>query len=247
METIYQVFFSDSPKMGKLNTVIGEIANVDVPVLIKGESGTGKEILAQAIHLRSQRQDKPLIKVNCAAIPKALLESELFGFDKGAFTGAHLKKPGKFELANGGTIILNDIGEIDISIQAKLLQVLQDGEFSRLGGEGDIRVDTRVITTTKDDLEKSISEAGSGKTSSSASMSSASPPLPCGREGSKFFPSPAFSTTPTGRNTASPPSRFPPRRCNISRNTTGPEMSGNWRISSKGSSSSGKKRSSRGP
>ena len=158
MDTIYQVFFSDSPKMEKLNTVIGEIANVDVPVLIKGESGTGKEILAQAIHLRSQRQDKPLIKVNCAAIPRTLLESELFGFDKGAFTGAHLKKPGKFELANGGTIILNDIGEIDISIQAKLLQVLQDGEFSRLGGEGDIRVDTRVITTTKDDLEKSISE-----------------------------------------------------------------------------------------
>ena len=137
METIHQVFFSASPKMEKLNAVIGEIANVDVPVLIKGESGTGKEILAQAIHLRSQRQDKPLIKVNCAAIPKTLLESELFGFDKGAFTGAHLKKPGKFELANGGTIILNNIEEIDhISIQAKLLQVLQDGEFSRLGGGG---------------------------------------------------------------------------------------------------------------
>jgi len=158
MKTIYQIFFSDSPKMEKLNTVIGEIANVDVPVLIKGESGTGKEILAQAIHLRSRRQDKPLIKVNCAAIPKTLLESELFGFDRGAFTGANLKKPGKFELANGGTVILNDIGEIDVSIQAKLLQVLQDGEFSRLGGEGDIKVDTRVITTTKDDLEKSISQ-----------------------------------------------------------------------------------------
>jgi two-component system response regulator AtoC len=159
METIYQVFFSNSPRMEKLNTVIGEIANVDVPVLIKGESGTGKEILAQAIHQRSRRKDKPLIKVNCAAIPRTLLESELFGFDKGAFTGAHLKKPGKFELANGGTIILNDIGEIDISIQAKLLQVLQDGEFSRLGGDGDITVDTRVITTSKDDLENSIAES----------------------------------------------------------------------------------------
>jgi len=158
METIYQVFFSGSPKMEKLNAVIGEIADVDVPILIKGESGTGKEILAQAIHLRSKRQDKPLIKVNCAAIPQTLLESELFGFDKGAFTGANLKKPGKFELANGGTIILNDIGEIDISIQAKLLQVLQDGEFCRLGGEGDITVDARVITTTRDDLGRSISE-----------------------------------------------------------------------------------------
>jgi two-component system response regulator AtoC len=144
--------------MEKLSAIIGEIARVDVPVLIKGESGTGKEIVANAIHLRSHRQDKPLIKVNCAAIPKSLLESELFGFDKGAFTGAHLKKPGKFELANGGTVILNDIGEIDISIQAKLIQVLQNGEFSRLGGGGDIMVDTRVITTTKDDLERSIGE-----------------------------------------------------------------------------------------
>ena len=156
METIHHVFFSHSPKMEKLSTVIGEIAGVDVPVLIKGESGTGKELVAGAIHARSPRQDKPMIKVNCAAIPKSLLESELFGFDKGAFTGAHLKKPGKFELANGGTIVLNDIGEIDISIQAKLLQVLQDGEFSRLGGNGGILVDTRVITTTRDDLERSI-------------------------------------------------------------------------------------------
>src|SRR5512137_394833 len=158
MESIHQVFFSQSPRMKKLSGIIGEIASVDLPVLIKGESGSGKEIVANEIHLRSQRQDKPLIKVNCAAIPKTLLESELFGFDKGAFTGAHLKKPGKFELANGGTIILNDIGEIDISIQAKLLQVLQDGEFSRLGGEGDITVDTRIITPTTDDLLKSISE-----------------------------------------------------------------------------------------
>jgi two-component system response regulator AtoC len=158
MENVHEVFFSHSPKMEKLSSVIGEIAGVDVPVLIKGESGTGKEIVANAIHMRSRRQGKPLIKVNCAAIPNSLLESELFGFDKGAFTGAHLKKPGKFELANGGTVILNDIGEIDISIQAKLLQVLQDGEFSRLGGEGDIVVDTRVITTTKDDLERSIGE-----------------------------------------------------------------------------------------
>jgi transcriptional regulator with PAS, ATPase and Fis domain len=144
--------------MEKLSALIGEIAGVDVPVLIKGESGTGKEIVANSIHQRSRRQDKPLIKVNCAAIPRTLLESELFGFDKGAFTGAHLRKPGKFELANGGTIILNDIGEIDISIQAKLLQVLQDGEFSRLGGDGSVVVDTRVVTTTRDDLERSIGE-----------------------------------------------------------------------------------------
>jgi two-component system response regulator AtoC len=158
MEPIQRVFFAHSPKMEKLDIIVSDVAGVDVPVLIKGESGTGKEVVAQTIHQRSPRRGKPLIKVNCAAIPQTLLESELFGFDKGAFTGAHLRKPGKFELANGGTIILNDIGEIDVSIQAKLLQVLQDGEFSRLGGDGDVAVNTRVITTTQGDLEKSIAQ-----------------------------------------------------------------------------------------
>jgi len=156
MKDIYHIFFSDSLKMNKIKMIIDEIAKTDIAVLIKGETGTGKELAAQAVHLNSHRRGKPLIKVNCAVIPKNLLESELFGFEKGAFTGAHLKKPGKFELANGGTILLNDIGETDISIQAKLLQVLQDGEFCRLGGESDIRVNTRVITTTKDHLERSI-------------------------------------------------------------------------------------------
>ena len=158
METIYQVFFSHNTRMEKVKKVIEEIANLDIPIFIKGESGTGKELVAQSIHFMSNRRRKPLIKVNCAAIPKTLLESELFGFDKGAFTGANLKKPGKFELANGGTMILNDIGEIDISIQAKLLQVLQDGEFSRLGGDGNIQVDTRIVTTTKNDLEQAITQ-----------------------------------------------------------------------------------------
>jgi len=134
------------------------VAKTDITVLIKGESGTGKELLAQAIHLNSHRKDKPFIKVNCATIPKGLLESELFGFEKGAFTGAYLEKPGKFELANNGTILLNDIGEIDVSIQAKLLQVLQDGTFSRLGASGDVTVNTRVVATTKDQLERTMTE-----------------------------------------------------------------------------------------
>jgi len=158
MKDIYQIVFSNSSKMNKIKSIVDEIAKTDITVLIKGESGTGKELLAQAIHSNSQRKDKPFVKVNCAAIPKGLLESELFGFEKGAFTGAYLEKPGKFELANGGTILLNDIGEIDISIQAKLLQVLQDGIFSRLGGDGDVKVNTRVIATTKDHLEKTIME-----------------------------------------------------------------------------------------
>ena len=158
MKDIFQIFFADNSKMNKIKATIDEVAKTDITVLIKGESGTGKELLAQTIHLDSHRKEKPFIKVNCATIPKGLLESELFGFEKGAFTGAHLEKPGKFELANHGTILLNDIGEIDISIQAKLLQVLQDGMFSRLGGNGDVMVDTRVIATTKDHLEKTMME-----------------------------------------------------------------------------------------
>jgi transcriptional regulator with PAS, ATPase and Fis domain len=158
MEPIHSIFFSNSSRMKKIQEITDEIAKTDITVLIKGESGTGKELLAEAIHLKSDRSDKPFIKVNCAAIPKGLLESELFGFEKGAFTGAQSRKPGKFELANGGTILLNDIGEIDISVQAKLLQVLQDGAFSRLGGNGDVSVNTRVLTTTKDNLERSMSE-----------------------------------------------------------------------------------------
>jgi two-component system response regulator AtoC len=158
MKDIYHIFFSDNSKMNKIKNIIDEVAKTDITILIKGESGTGKELVAHAIHLNSHRSEKSFIKVNCATIPKGLLESELFGFEKGAFTGAHLEKPGKFELANGGTILLNDIGEIDISVQAKLLQVLQEGMFSRLGGNGDVMVDTRVIATTKDHLEKTMME-----------------------------------------------------------------------------------------
>ena len=156
MNDFSRVFYSNSPKMEKFKTLIRDVAKTDITVLIKGESGTGKELVAQSIHHNSPRSEKPLIKVNCATIPKGLLESELFGFEKGAFTGAYLRKPGKFELANEGTILLNDIGDMDFSVQAKLLQVLQDGEFSRLGGEQTISVNTRVVTTTKDHLEQSI-------------------------------------------------------------------------------------------
>jgi two-component system response regulator AtoC len=158
MKDIFQIIFANNSKMNKIKAIIDEVAKTDITVLIKGESGTGKELIAHAIHLNSHRKDKPFVKVNCTAIPRGLLESELFGFEKGAFTGAHIKKPGKFELANGGTILLNDIGDMDISIQAKLLQVLQDGMFSRLGGDGDLKVDTRVIATTKDHLEKNMME-----------------------------------------------------------------------------------------
>jgi two-component system response regulator AtoC len=157
MMTPFQaIFFSGSPRMAKIKAIVDEVAKTDVTVLIKGESGTGKELVAEAIHLSSPRWEKPFVRVNCAAIPRGLLESELFGFEKGAFTGAHLMKPGKFELGNGGTVLLNDISDIDISVQAKLLQVLQEGAFSRLGGNGEVKVDDRIITTTRDDLERFV-------------------------------------------------------------------------------------------
>ena len=148
------IFFGE--KMDRIREVIDQVASTDVTVLIQGESGVGKEIVARALHLHSPRRDKPFIKVNCAALPEELLESELFGYEKGAFTGAYRQKPGKFELAHNGTIFLDEIGDISPSLQAKLLQVLQDGEFSRLGGKTDIQVDVRVLVATNKDLDEAV-------------------------------------------------------------------------------------------
>ncbi|HEY8210923.1 MAG TPA: sigma 54-interacting transcriptional regulator, partial [Myxococcaceae bacterium] len=134
------------------------ISDTDVPVLLLGESGTGKEVFAREIHHRSRRRPQPFIKVNCAALPAELLESELFGHEKGAFTGATAEKPGKFELADQGTIFLDEIGEMAIRLQAKLLQVLQDEEFFRVGGKKSVRVDSRVVVATNRDLEKEIQQ-----------------------------------------------------------------------------------------
>jgi transcriptional regulator with GAF, ATPase, and Fis domain len=148
------IFFGE--KMDRIREVIDQVASTDVTVLIQGESGVGKEIVARALHLNSPRRDKPFIKVNCAALPEELLESELFGYEKGAFTGAYRQKPGKFELAHNGTIFLDEIGDISPSLQAKLLQVLQDGEFSRLGGKADVQVDVRVLVATNRNLEEAV-------------------------------------------------------------------------------------------
>ncbi len=145
-----------SPRMAKIKDLVEQIAETDVTVLIHGESGVGKEVISRAIHNRSLRRDKPFVKVNCAALPEQLLESELFGYEKGAFTGAASRKPGKFEFANHGTIFLDEIGEMSPVLQAKLLQVLQDGEFSRLGGQRDIKVDVRVLVATNRQLEREV-------------------------------------------------------------------------------------------
>ena len=154
----FTMLFGNSERMAEVQDLIERVSDTDVTVLVRGESGTGKELVARALHERSLRRDKPFVKVNCAALPTELLESELFGFEKGAFTGAIQHKPGKFEFANHGTMFLDEIGDMSPPLQAKLLQVLQDGEFSRLGGKHDVQVDVRVITATNRDLETAVAD-----------------------------------------------------------------------------------------
>jgi two-component system, NtrC family, response regulator AtoC len=154
----YTMLFGHSERMAEVQDLIERVADTDVTVLIRGESGTGKELVARALYASSLRRDKPFVKVNCAALPAELLESELFGFERGAFTGAIQHKPGKFEFANHGTMFLDEIGEMSPALQAKLLQVLQDGEFSRLGGKHDVHVDVRIIAATNRDLERAAAD-----------------------------------------------------------------------------------------
>jgi len=149
----------DSPQMQRIYRVIGKVADSDATVLIEGESGTGKELLARAIHFNSGRAHRPLVPINCGAIPKDLLESELFGHVKGAFTGATTSRPGRFELADGGTLFLDEIGEMSPDLQVKILRVLQEQEFERVGGTKTQKVDVRVVAATNKELEQEV-EAG---------------------------------------------------------------------------------------
>jgi two-component system, NtrC family, response regulator HydG len=153
-----EALIGDSPPTLAVKQLIRQIAPADVNVLIQGESGTGKEIAADALHNLSDRCAQPLVKLGCAAIPETLLESELFGHDRGAFTGAATARPGKFELANGGTLLLDEIAEMTPQLQAKLLRVLQDGTFQRLGGTKEIQVNVRVLCATHADIPKAIGE-----------------------------------------------------------------------------------------
>jgi two-component system, NtrC family, response regulator AtoC len=151
-------FLAASPAMKQIRAQAALIAKVNVPVLLLGESGVGKEILARLIHKMSIRAHRPMVKVNCAALPADLLESELFGYEAGAFTGANKSKPGKFEMAHKGTILLDEIGEMSAALQAKLLHVLQDGTFSRLGGRANVSVDARVLAATNIDVKRAIAD-----------------------------------------------------------------------------------------
>jgi len=152
----FQDIIGKNPKMVEICKLIQKVAGADAAVLLNGETGTGKELFAKSIHLLSPRKDRPFVTLNCAAIPHELLENELFGSEKGAFTGAHARKMGKFEIADTGTIFLDEIGDMDISLQAKLLRVLQQKNFERLGGTKSIDVDVRVIAATNMDLSEQI-------------------------------------------------------------------------------------------
>jgi two-component system, NtrC family, response regulator AtoC len=154
----FSMLFGTSPKMEEVKQTIEQVADTTATVLIRGESGTGKEVVARMVYVHSIRRDKPFVKVNCAAIPHELLESELFGYEPGAFTGANRQKLGKFDLANQGTLFLDEISEMHPALQAKLLHVLQDGEFARLGGKRDIAVDVRVLAATNKALERAVEE-----------------------------------------------------------------------------------------
>ncbi len=154
-----EVVFGQSRPMQAAREKVRKVAGTNIPVLIQGESGTGKEILAQILHVGAPWLDGPFVKVNCPAIPSALLESELFGYERGAFTGAYGTKPGRVEMAHRGTLFLDEIGELDLGLQAKLLQLLQDGQFCRIGAQEDKRVEARVVCATNRPLEREI-EAG---------------------------------------------------------------------------------------
>jgi two-component system response regulator AtoC len=154
--TDYAPLLEGGPAMRAIKSTIESIADTDASVLLRGESGVGKDLVARAIHAASPRAHGPFVKVNCAAIPHGLIESELFGHEKGAFTGAHRRRPGQFEYANKGTIYLDEIGELPLTLQPKLLHVLQDLRFSRVGGHGTIDVDIRIIAATNRNLDAAL-------------------------------------------------------------------------------------------
>jgi two-component system, NtrC family, nitrogen regulation response regulator NtrX len=147
-----------SQAIGQIMAMVDKIAPTTAPVLIQGESGTGKELIARRLHFKSERQSKPYVTVNCGALQESLLESELFGHEKGAFTGATSARRGKFELADGGTLFLDEVGDLHAASQAKLLRVLQEGEFHRVGGEQAIKVAVRVISATNRDLQELVGQ-----------------------------------------------------------------------------------------
>ena len=157
-QSMTRAFLGKNQRIRELHSILGQVGWSEAPVLIQGETGSGKEVVARELHARSPRAAKPFLKLNCAALPSELVESELFGYERGAFTGAFQKKMGMFEMADGGTVLLDEIGDMDFRLQAKLLQVLQDHEFQRIGGKDIVKVDVRVMAATHIDLEAAIAD-----------------------------------------------------------------------------------------
>ncbi|MCG8607916.1 sigma 54-interacting transcriptional regulator, partial [bacterium] len=159
LEHNFDEIITNSPRLKNLLNKVEQVAKTEATVLILGETGTGKELIARAVHCVSPRKNRPLVKINCAALPANLIESELFGHERGAFTGALTRKQGRFEIADLGTLFLDEIGDLPVELQAKLLRVLQDGEFERLGSTQTQRVDVRILAATNRNLNKAV-EAG---------------------------------------------------------------------------------------
>ncbi len=155
-QLIFKDIIGRGPAMQKIFRIVEKVAGSDTTIMLNGETGTGKGLIARAIHLASDRRDKPFVQINCGATPEGLLESEFFGYRRGAFTGATSDKPGKFELAKGGTIFLDEIGDMSADLQVKVLRVLEEGEFERVGGHETIKTDARIIAATHRDLEEEV-------------------------------------------------------------------------------------------
>jgi len=154
----FEELVGDSPAMREVFRVVDQVAGADATVLLRGETGTGKELVARAVHRRSPRRDRPFVAVNCTAVPRELMESEFFGHEKGAFTGAVARRSGRFEQADGGTLFLDEVGDLEPGIQAKLLRVLQEREITRVGGQRAEKVDVRIVAATNRDLEALVKE-----------------------------------------------------------------------------------------
>ena len=228
-----------SPAILRARELALNVADTQTSVLIQGESGTGKELLANLIHYNSRRKEGPYVKLNCGAIPESLLESELFGHERGAFTDARQRRRGRFEEADGGTLFLDEIGEMSLSAQVRLLRVLQDGEFARVGANEVLRADVRVIAATNVDLERADrSRARSAATSTTASRSSPSSSRPCASGPRTCTRSSYTSSNTTSRRPVASSRASRPRRCARSSRTTGRGTSASWRTPSSAPSSS---------
>ena len=218
-----------SPAMRAIYEMVARVADSPSTVLITGESGTGKELIAKALHRGSSRRDKPLIKVNCAAIPKDLVESELFGHERGAFTGALTRRPGRFELADGGTLFLDEIGDLPLELQAKLLRVLQDGEFERVGGSQTLRVNVRIIASTNRELRADVQQ-GRFRQDLYYRLNVFPISLPALRQRSEDIPALVrHLVTRFAREMGRPIETVPTRSCTRSRHTPGRGTSASWR------------------